>query len=246
MYKLLKNEFVKFSNSYIYYLSFFAMLLPLVLSIIIWYLRRDSFTTSNMYHWDGLINSLQLFYSLFLGAIIPSFIAVFAVFYEFQEKTLHNLLTMPYSRTQILLAKIISSCSIIILINIAVWIIAVIFGLLLGFDNSVNVIFAKTMKLLLPNLATVLFVPIMIFLTLSFRSFLHGMVLTVVCSVMNFALLYKDSAFLFPWSIPSNIYFILDGRVTTDFIYPVTSALIVFALFLFLSIITFRKMDVSR
>ncbi|MCG8485262.1 MAG: ABC transporter permease, partial [Clostridia bacterium] len=185
MYKLLKNEYIKFGNSYISHLSFFAMLLPLALTITVWYLRKDSFTTKNMYNWSALINSLQLFYSLFLGTIIPSFIAVFSVYYEIQEKTLKNLLTMPYSRIQILLSKIIYSCTTIILINIVIWIITIIFGILLGFENSVNVILSETLKLVLPNLATVIFVPIMVFLTICFKSFIHGMLLTVVCSVMN-------------------------------------------------------------
>ena len=245
MYKLLKNEHIKFRNSYINYLSLLAMLLPLALSLTVWYLRRDSFSVRGMYNWSGLINSLQLFYSLFLGAIIPSFIAVFSVYYEMQEKTFKNLLTTPYSRSQILIAKVIYSCTVIISINLVIWILTVIFGLLLGFNSSVGVVFNETMKLLLPNLATVLFVPIMLFLTIRFRSFLHGMLLSTICSILNFALLNNEKAFLFPWSIPSNIYLLLDTRVATNPLFPVISAGIVFSVFLVLSLFTFRRMDVN-
>ncbi|MCG8482510.1 MAG: hypothetical protein MJA31_04305, partial [Clostridia bacterium] len=91
----------------------------------------------------------------------------------------------------------------------------------------------------------VIFVPIMVFLTICFESFIHGMLLTVVCSVMNFALLNKENAFLFPWAIPSNIYLLQDARVATNPICLIISALIVFTVFLFLSLSAFRKMDVN-
>ena len=76
------------------------MIFPVVFTSLI-YRFTDSFTVN----WSNYINSLHLFYGIFLGALIPSFVAIFAVYYELKSGTIKNLITSPYSRVKIVITS---------------------------------------------------------------------------------------------------------------------------------------------
>jgi hypothetical protein len=237
MITLIKNEFRKFSNSYINFVSFAAMLFPVLFTSLIYY-----FTDSFAFTWYAYISSLHLFYGIFLGSLIPSFVAIFSIYYEFKEGTMKNLVTSPYSRTQIIISKTLYVSLFVIGLYIAAAILVVLSGVLIGLDTSFQDVVHGLKMVIIPGMTTVVLVPLMIFLTLVFRNFVVPVIIAFLGTVVGIPIINLVTSYFYPWMIPSNFFFKLanpDAVVTLPIIF-LTGYI---ALFFVLSIIKFRRMD---
>jgi len=238
MLKLIKNEFVKFSNSYINIVAFAAMIFPVVFTSLI-YRFTDSFTVN----WSNYINSLHLFYGIFLGALIPSFVAIFAVYYELKSGTIKNLITSPYSRVKIIAAKILYVMIFVALLYVAVGILVYLSGALAGlsmsFADALNV-----MKMVsVTGMTTIVLVPMMIYFTLVFKNFVVPVVITFLGTVIGIPIINLGQSYYYPWMIPSNFFFRFGNPGEADFTMPVICFAAFVALFFLISVVRFRRMD---
>ena len=238
MVKLIKNEFKKFSNSYINFVSFAAMLFPVLFTAPIYY-----FTDNFRFEWHAYINSLHLFYGIFIGSLIPSFIAIFSIHYEFKEGTMKNLVTSPYSRTQIIVSKIIYVSVFVFLLYIGAAILVVLSGLLIGLETSVADAVNVLKLLIIPGMTTVVLVPMMIFLTLVFKNFVVPAIIGFMGTVVGIPIINLGKSYFYPWMLPSNFFFKLSSTDALDLTMPIIVFLGFYSLFFILSILRFTKMD---
>lgn len=237
MIRLIKNEFRKFSNSYINIVSFAAMSFPVVFTSLVYYFG-DSFA----FTWQAYINSLHLFYGIFLGSLIPSFVAIFSIYYEFKEGTMKNLVTSPYSRVQIIVSKTLYVSVFIIGLYIAAAILVVFSGVLIGLDTSFQDVVHGLKMVIVPGMTTVVFVPLMIYVTLIFRNFVVPVIITFIGTVIGIPIINLGNSYFYPWMIPSNFFFRLENPDAVATL-PIVFLIGYIALFFLLSIIKFRRMD---
>ena len=237
---LIKNEFKKFSNSYINIVSLLAMLFPVVFTFIVYHFSGDKMMGND---WAAYTASLHLFYGVFLGGLIPSFIAIFSIYYEFKEGTIKNLLTSPHSKLKIILSKILYVCLFIALMYTIIAVLVVVSGLMLGFDSSASAILNSLKFVIIPGLSTIVFVPMMVFLTLLFKSFIPPLVFALIGTIAGLPLLNLGKAYYYPWTIPSNFFFKLRLTQPVSFLSPIILLSVYFSIFLVFSTIMFYRMD---
>ena len=132
MVRLVKNEFRKFSNTYINIVSLFAMLVPILFTAAVYYFNSAGFK----HDWKAYTTSLHLFHGIFLGAIVPSFIAIFSIYHEIREGTMKNLLASPFSREKIIISKIVYVSVFVIGLYFLIAVLVILSGIMIGFDAS--------------------------------------------------------------------------------------------------------------
>lgn len=243
MIRLMKCEFRKYRRTYINSLSFLGMMVPVILVLIMFLIKRDDFIKSNSYNWDNFNRQLTLFFVLLLGPIITSFISIFSVFYEYQQLTIKNVLLAPYGRIPVILTKIIYVSIFVLLQYIVVAAVNILCAVLLGFDITYAKAAGFTWQLLTAGLSTVMLVPFMILITLIFKGFIPPMIATVVGTISNILLLNWEKSYLSPFAIPADISFILNKNIPMDIKYPIISACAYFLVFIIAALFYFKKAD---
>lgn len=243
MIRLLKCEFRKFRGTYINSLSFLGMIFPVVLTFIVFLIKKDDFIKGNSFNWDNFNTQLTMFFVILLGPIITSFIGVFTVYYEYQQGTIKNVLMAPYGRIPVILTKIIYISLFVLLQYAVVAAIGILSAFLLGFEVTFVKAAEFTRQLLMAGLSTVMLIPLMILIILIFKSFIAPMVATVAGTLSNVLSMNWEKSYLSPFTIPADISFIMAGQMKMDIIYPVISACAYFAVFMAVTLIYFKKAD---
>jgi len=219
------------------------MMFPIILTFVVFLVKKEDFIKNNSFTWDNFNRQLSLFFIFFVGPIITSFIAVFSVYYEYQQLTIKNVLTSPHGRIQVILTKIIYVSVFVLLQYVLVAIINILCAALLGFDVTTAKAAEFTRQLILSGLSTAMLVPLMIFITLLFKSFVPAMVITVSGTLSNILLLNWEKSYVSPWSIPADIAFIITKQAEMDLMYPVVSACIYFVVFMAATLVYFKQAD---
>ena len=107
----------------------------------------------------------------------------------------------------------VHSPKILILVVAAIGILS---ALLLGFEVTFATGAEFTRQLLMAGLSTVMLVPLMILITLIFKSFIAPMVATVAGTLSNVLSMNWEKSYLSPFAIPADISFIIAGQMKMD------------------------------
>lgn len=244
MIRLLRCEFKKFKSTYINVLSFLGMLSPILLVTIMFIVKRNDWIASGSYNWDNFTRNLIPFFVILVGPIITSFIAVFSIFYEYQEKTLKNVMISPHGRISIITSKIIYVSAFVLLQYVVVTILNILIALALGFNVNLGNVIKFSSQLLLAGATTIILIPLMMSLTLMFKSFIPAMVITVAGTISNILMLNWDKAYVSPWADPVLICFLPAMNGTkVDMVKPITSTVIYFIIFMIFAMAYFHRAD---
>lgn len=244
MINLFQSEYKKYKGTYIYTLGFLGMISPVILITIATFMVRGDLITQGIYTWHSFYGRLVAFFVYLIGPLLTSFIAVSAVFNEYQSHTMGNLLTTPNSRLKIISAKLGYISILIIGLYACVALTNILCAILLGFNITSTEIIDYTSYLMLAGVTTLVIVPLSMLLTLVFRSFIPVMVISVAGIIPNFAVYHSDYCYLSPWAVPEVIVLKTAGYLENiDLIYPWTSLLIYFGIFLSVLLIYFHYSD---
>lgn len=243
MWGLLMSESKKYRGAYIVSLSQLGMLCPVLLVVGMFLISRDTLTANNSYNFETFsLYVVQLFVFL-VGPIISSFIASFSVYYEYQQMTMKNLLSSPHHRGKILLAKITYVTIFILLQYALVALLSAVMAYLIGVPVDWAAALRQGYYLLIAGAVSLVLVPMMMFITLWFKSFVPAMVLAVVGTAANILALNWDHSYLSPWAIPADIFLILQHKLEMDITYPGSSLLIYLVLTLVAAFLYFIHAD---
>lgn len=243
MIELLKCEFQKFRRTYINSLSSLGMLFPVILVTVMFIIKKEDFIQAGGYNWERFNTYLSQFFIFLVGPIIKSFIAVFTVYYEYQQRTIKNLLSSPYSRIEVILVKMLYVSVFIVLQYLGVAVLNILCGLLLKLGVTADTSVQYTVQLISAGLSTVMLVPLMMFIAIISRGFIPAMVVTVIGTISNILVLNWEKSYVSPWAVPADIAFIVLKRLDMNVLYPLASACLYFILFVFCSVIYFNQAD---
>lgn len=243
MWGLLKNEAQKYKGSYIIGLSQLGMACPVLLVVAMFLLEKQNFLAADRYTYDTFTLYVAQLFVLLVGPIITSFIASFSVYYEYQQFTMNNLLSSPHSRGSILLSKLTYVGVLVILQYALVAILCPILAFLIGVPVSWQTAITQGSYFCLAGAVTLVLVPMMMLVTLLFRSFVPAMVLTVVGTAANILALNWDKSYLSPWAIPADILLILWKSLNMDLAYPIISLSIYMTITVLAAFIYFIRAD---
>ncbi len=241
MGKLIVSEFRKFKGSYVNTVALAAMLFPTLFTAAVYYFT-DSFEPT----WQNYINSLHLFYGVFLGSFVPSFLGIFTVYTEFKNGTMKNMVASPFSRLQIILAKIVYVAIFVVALYLGVGVIVLLSGLMIGLPTVAADIWRVFGLVSITGFTTVVLVPMMIFFTLVFRNFTTPIVIAFLGTVVGIPMINLGKSYLYPWMLPSNFFFRLSNPGEVSFAAPLVIFAVLTLGFAALSLLRFRKMDFDR
>ena len=196
--------------------------------------------------WGTYLTSLNLFYGIFLSALLPSFLAIFAVYQELKTGTIKSALFSGHSRAKTIEAKIAFVSLYIVLLYTASAFLVVGSGVILGFDTAVSTIVHSFLSIFLVGIGASLFAPLMIFLTLLFKNFVAPLIIAFFGTIGSIVLLNIGNAFYYPWLLPANLFF----RFISDDNISIWPPMIVFAIYFLVSsllcITYFVRLDIDN
>lgn len=245
MIKLLACEFKKFKSTYINSLSLIGMMTPTMLVVLMFIIKRQDMIRSGIYTWDVFNQYITLMFIFLVGPIITSFIATVSVFYEYQQKTMKNILVSPNGRFKIICSKMIYVSIMVVLLYILVAAVSIIAAKLLGIDVSLTNMLECCKNSLVSGLATLNLVPMMMFIALLTKNFIPPMVITVVGTIGNMLVLNSDKAYLSPFALPSVIMMSISKQAEINLLYPMISIAIFFIVFFITATVYFKNADQS-
>ncbi len=240
---LLQNEYKKYRGAYVVSLSQLGMLFPVLLVVGMFLIERQDFMANNSYNYEVFTLYVAQLFVLLVGPIISSFIASISVYYEYQQGTLKNLLTSPHQRGKILLAKLIYVIIFILVQYALAAILCAVLATIIGVDVSWSAALDQVYFFCLVGAATLVLVPLMMFITLLFENFVPAMVLAVVGTASNVLALNWDKSYLSPWAIPADFLLILQNKLNIDVSYPCSSLSIYLSVSLIAVFIYFIRSD---
>ncbi len=220
MWGLLQNESRKYKGSYIVGLSQLGMVFPVLLVMGMFLLEKQDFIAYDRYTYETFTLYVAQLFVFLVGPIITSFIASFSIYYEYQQATMNNLLSSPHTRGSILLTKHIYVGVLVMVQYALVAFLCPVLAALIGVEVSWQAALQQGSYFILVGGVTLVLVPMMILLTLMFRSFVPAMVLAVVGTAANVLALNWDHSYLSPWAIPADILLILQRNLSMDAAYP--------------------------
>lgn len=244
MINLLQSEYKKYKSTYIYSLGLLGMISPVILITIGTFMSREDLITQGIYTWHSFYGRLVAFFVYLIGPLLTSFIAISAVSHEYQSNTMGNILTTPYSRSKIILGKLGYISLLVMGLYVCVALTNILCAIILGFTITSTELINNTSYLLLAGVTTLVIVPLALFLTLIFRSFIPAMIISVAGTIPNFAVYHWDKCYLSPWGVPEVIVLKAAGYLNNiDIVYPLTAILIYAALFITVLLIYFNYSD---
>lgn len=243
MWGLLQTEYKKYQGAYIVSLARIGMLFPVLLVLGMFLIERQSFIANNRYTFETFTLYVAQLLVFLIGPIITSFIASLVIFYEYQQGTLKNLLSSPHHRGKVLLSKFIYVCIFILVQYALAAILCAALASVMGIEVSGLAALKQIHQFCLVGAITLVLVPMMMFITLWFKSFVPAMVFTVVGTAANILALNWDKSYLSPWAIPADIFLILDNKLQMDIMYPGISLAVYLSVALIAAFIYFIRAD---
>jgi len=243
MINLLKSEYKKYKSTYIYTLGLLGMISPVLIIAIGTFMVRDDLITQGIYTWHSFTGRVVQLFIFLIGPLITSFIAISAVFYEYQSHTIGNILTTPYSRFKIITGKLVYVALFILGLYACVALTNTICALLLGFPITLDEVINYNADFLLAGITTLVIIPLAMFLTLMFRSFIPAMVISVAGIIPNLAAYHWDKCYLSPWAAPEVLVLAVAGNLKIDPIYPIVSIMLFSVLFVTALLLYFHYSD---
>ena len=242
MIKLILLEAEKYKRTSIYPVSIGAMLLPLVFTFFS-YFSGNMFSEQN---WGTYLTSLNLFYGIFLSALLPSFVAIFAVYQELKTGTIKSALFSGRSRMKIISAKIAFVSLYVILLYAVSAVLAVASGMILGFETAISALVQSFASIALVGVCAALFAPLMIYLTLLFKNFVAPLIIAFFGTIGTIVLINIGNAFYYPWLLPANIFFRFISEGAISVWPPIIVFAVYFLIFSLLGISYFVRMDIDN
>ena len=236
--RLIRNEFRKFRGSCINTVAFAAMLFPVLFTAPVYY-----FGNSFQMEWGAYINSLHLFYGIFLGAFVPSFLAIFTVHTELRNGTVKNMVASPHGRQQMIAAKTLYVALFVVMLYIGAGVLVLLSGVIIGLPTTAADVWRVFQRVSVTGMTTVVLVPMMMFFTLVFRNIAAPIVITFLGTVVGIPMINLGKSYWYPWMIPTNFFFRFSSSQSVNFTGPLVLLLVLTLGFSLLSVLRFRRMD---
>lgn len=188
---------------------------------------------------------VNLYVLLLIGTLLYGVITAYLYNREYTEDTLKNLLTIPVSRTSLIITKLVMLFLWILVLTIAAWGLTLVLGIIGQFEGLTGSVLVESLKQYIVGgcLLFILSTPT-IFVTFLFKNYVPTIIFTAVVTMANVALANREYKVLFPWSATHVI-------VTNGFVpefppyYSYIAILVTSLVGLVATIFYFKKVDIQ-
>ncbi len=243
MLRILHIELLKLRRSTMLWVSMFGVgVAPLLNYLIFLSLKSNdpSEVVIERYFEQGYILLSALIATLLFGLI-----TTYIFDREYQEHTLENMLTIPITRTAVIINK---------MIILFIWIIFLVlftFGLaiLLNYmgifiDLNIGILIKFLRIYLLTGILHFALTPTIAFITLIFKSYVYSTGFSVIVTITSLVITNTKYGELFPWALPY-LLAAYEGEFYFPVHYSITSIILTFIVSLALCILYLNREDIE-
>lgn len=197
---LVYTEILKLKRSKMFSLTFIGAMVAPFLVVVSTYIHIHSNEPTEVILFADLFFDTNLYTSVLIGVPLYGVAAAYLFSREYAEDTLKNLLTIPVSRTGILVSKMLLLFMWIIALTIVAWGLTLLLGMLGQFDGLTMSLLLQSFKQFIAagSFLFVLSSPVML-ITLLMKNYVPAIILTIVITLIN--VMGSNSAHkgLIPW-----------------------------------------------
>ncbi len=243
IFRILHIELIKLRRSTMVWVSVFGVgIAPLLNYLMFLSLKREmpSQVTIERYFEQGYI-----FLSALIATLIFGLITTYIFSREYQEHTLENMLTIPVTRTEVIINKMVLLFIWIIFLMLFTFGFTILLNYIGIFIDLRLMILIKFFRIyLLTGILHFALIPMAAFIALVSKSYIYSIGFGIVVTIMSLVITNTKYGEVFPWALP----YLLAGY-EGDFHYPVSysiaSLILTFIVSLTLCILYFNREDIE-
>ncbi|CAM4221494.1 bacitracin transport system permease protein [Paenibacillus endophyticus] len=244
MVDLVYTEILKLKRSKMFLLTFIGALVAPFLVVVSTYIHVHSNEPTEQILFAELFFDTNLYTTLLIGVPLYGVATAYLFSREYAEDTLKNLLTIPVSRTGILVSKMLLLFVWIIALTMEAWGLTLLLGMLGQFDGLTLSLLLQsfTQFIVAGSFLFVLSTPV-ILITLLLKNYVPAIILTIVITLINVMGGNSEYKGLIPWTAAFDI---VNGMLLPE--YPAIFSYISIALpsigCFIAALLYFRKADI--
>lgn len=243
MVDLIYTELLKLKRSRMFLLSLLGAAVAPVMVVLASYIqmRRDP---ELEVLFEKLFYDTSLYTFLLIGVPLYAVVTAYLFSREYAEDTLKNLLTLPVTRSGLLLSKTILLFGWVLLLTALSWGLTLLLGLATGFDGLSGALLAESAgQYAVGALLQALLVTPMIFITILSKNYVPAIIASIAVTLVNAMGFNSEDRGLIPWVAAFDIAY--------DSLFPTYPAAVSYALIAVTSVtgfaaalLYFRRADI--
>lgn len=243
MIRTLNIEMLKLKRSTMIWVSLFGVAVAPILNYLIFLslkANRSLDISAQRY-----FEQCYIFFAVLIAPMMFGLIATYIFNREYQDGTYGNMLTIPTGRTELIISKMIILfvwIILLVLFNFGISIFLNYMGLFIKFSKEL--ISEYLIIYLLTGGLCFALMPVTIFITLIFKSYIPSMGFSIFVTISSLVLTDTKFGELFPWALTY-----LLSTSPKDFYYPISysiaSITLTFIISLAACIIYFNRLDIQ-
>jgi bacitracin transport system permease protein len=203
---LLYTEFLKLKRSKMQLISTVGASVVPFMVVFASYIQMKTENPSPIIKFHELFSNANLYTILVVGVPLYGVVAAYIFNREYMDDTLKNLLTIPVSRVNLILSKLLLLFMWIFILTLVSWALTLILGVLLQFQGlSQSLISESLLQFLIGGiLLFVLSTPIVL-ITVVLKNYVPTIIFTILVTLINIMTANSEHRGLFPWAAAGDI-----------------------------------------
>ncbi|MFD2445352.1 ABC transporter permease [Bacillus sp. CGMCC 1.16607] len=202
MVNLLFTEFLKLKRSTMLLISVIGAAVVPFMVVVASYFHKPTPPIK----FEELFFQANLYTVLVIGVALYGVVTAYLFNREYIENTLKNLLTIPVSRFNFIISKLLLLFIWIMLLTFVAWGLTFLLGILFQFDGlSRSLIFKSIKQFSIGGGLLFILSPPVILITLVMKNYVPPIIFTILITLINVMSGYSEHRGLFPWAAAGDI-----------------------------------------
>lgn len=200
MANLLYAELLKLKRSNMFLVSIIGAAVAPFMCFIAYVTKRNERPDIPV-NFGEFFSETNLYVLMLIGVMLYGVITAYLFNREYVENTLKNILTIPVSKTSLIISKVILLFIWIMWLTIAAWALTLVFGLIGSFEDlTINILIKALKEYIIGGTLLFLLATPTIFVTLLFKDYVPTIVFTIAVTMVNVLISNSKYSVLYPWS----------------------------------------------
>lgn len=206
MVNLLQTELLKLKRSKMVLISVLGSAVAPFIVVVASYFHMETNNSGPFITFTDLFTETNLYTVLLIGVPLYGVVSAYLFNREYVEDTLKNLLTIPVSRTSLIISKLMILFIWIMFLTFIAWGLTLGLGVLGQFQGLTLILIVKSLGSFMTGgvLLFILSTPI-VFVAVVMKNYVPTIIFTIVITLINIMSANSEHRGLFPWAATCDI-----------------------------------------
>lgn len=203
---LLYTELLKLKRSKMFFISILGSVVAPFMVVVASYVHMRTEDPAQLITFSEIFSDTNLYTVLIIGVPLYGVITAYLFSREYMEDTLKNLLTIPVSRINFIMSKLIILLMWIMLLTLVAWGLTLLLGILGQFQGLSTPLIVEYLGRFITGgvLVFILSTPIVL-VAVVMKNYVPTIILTIVITLINVMSGNSEHRALFPWAAAGDI-----------------------------------------